>query len=124
MDGFGGSEGVIVIATTNRPEDIDIALLRPGRFDWVIHFPMPDEDGRRAVLNKSRPPGAAELLDIVAVAASTEGWSPAELAAIWTDAGLVAAAGGRRLIDEEDFQRAYARVARQRAIKQGLKEQH
>lgn len=122
MDGFSGSEGVVVIATTNRPEDIDAALLRPGRFDWIIEFPMPDEGERREVLSKSRPVGTTEQLSISEIAAKTEGWSPAELVAIWTDAALLTAGDRRESIDDDDFRRAFARVSRQRIVKQELKE--
>ena len=111
MDGFK-SNNVVVVATTNRPQDIDIALRRPGRFDWEIEFPMPDESDRTEILRVS----AARLktgdqLPHDQVAAMTAGWSAADLAAIWSEAALLAVADERSKILVEDYLAGYSRVA-------------
>lgn len=121
MDGFSSRKGVVVIATTNRPQDIDPALLRPGRFDWKIHFPMPDEAERREILDKTASKLTTEgALSFNEVASRTAGWSPADLTAIWTEAALIAAADDRFAIDDEDFRSAHARVERQRLLNSSL----
>ena len=89
MDGFDANENIVVIAATNRPQDIDEAHCRPGRFDWQIEFPLPDRKDREAILQVS-----AEHLATLGhlphdvVAAQTESWSGAELSAIWSEAAL------------------------------------
>ena len=91
LDGFLSVPGVLTIAATNRPELLDPALVRPGRFDRKIRVPLPDEAGRLAVLrvHAGTRPGAAEL-DWAAVAALTVGRSPAELANLVNEAALLA----------------------------------
>ncbi|MFF2184022.1 ATP-binding protein [Streptomyces sp. NPDC058155] len=118
MDGFKRDENVIVIATTNRPQDIDSALRRPGRFDWEIHFPLPGRDDREAILRQSQPRGAAEDLPHATVAEQTESWSPAELVAIWNEAALFAVVDRRKKILEEDYLGGLEQVAAQRVRKQ------
>jgi transitional endoplasmic reticulum ATPase len=115
MDGFEDHDNVVVIAATNRPDDIDPALRRPGRFDWEIEFPAPNQDSRQRILQTT----AAKLktegpLPYEEVAALTEQWSPADLAAIWSDAALLAVVDGRRRIMAEDCWAAYERVAARR----------
>jgi transitional endoplasmic reticulum ATPase len=115
MDGFKSQQGVVVVATTNRLEDIDVALLRSGRFDWKIHFPLPDRVDRGDILRKSAlRVSASGPLAIEEIAEQTDNWSPADLTAIWTEAGLIAAADDRFAIDNEDFKCGFERVARQR----------
>jgi transitional endoplasmic reticulum ATPase len=110
MDGFTKSN-VVVIATTNRPQDIDVALLRPGRFDWEINFPLPDESGREEILRiSSKEISTAGLLPYSNIAARTEGWSPAALTGIWTEAALLAASDGRSAISAEDYIAGYETV--------------
>jgi transitional endoplasmic reticulum ATPase len=116
MDGFDPHDNVVVIAATNRPDDIEPALRRPGRFDWEIEFPPPDKGDRRLILQTT----AAELktegdLPYDEVASLTKGWSPADLSAIWSDAALLAVMDGRRAIMAEDCWAAYERVAARRA---------
>ncbi|MFF8317167.1 ATP-binding protein [Streptomyces bobili] len=118
MDGFKHDENVVVIATTNRPQDIDSALRRPGRFDWEIHFPLPGRDDREAILRKSQPRGAVADLPHEIIADKTESWSPAELVAIWSEAALFAVADRRKKILEEDYIGGFEQVATQRARKQ------
>lgn len=119
MDGFRRDANIMVIATTNRPDDIDRALRRPGRFDWEIYFPMPTEVDRYRILVASAPKGARDGLPLGDVAAQTESWSPAELALIWSEAALLAVAdSARREIGSEDFTGGFQRVSAQRPRRQ------
>lgn len=115
MDGFTKDDNVIVIATTNRPQDLDSALRRPGRFDWQIDFPLPDERGREAIMRKKAPHSAEEPLPHEHVAAQTQGWSGADLSLIWTEAGLLAIGDERKVILAEDYVGGLERVRKQRA---------
>jgi transitional endoplasmic reticulum ATPase len=116
MDGFTPETNVVVIATTNRPQDIDIALRRPGRFDWEIHFPLPAGDDREAILiNSARRLSGESGLPHAVIAEKTESWSPAELVAIWSEAALLAVQDKREIILEEDYFGGFERVAAQRA---------
>jgi transitional endoplasmic reticulum ATPase len=114
MDGFVQEHNVMVIAATNRPDDIDRALRRPGRFDSELSFPLPALDDRLAILehiaSKHRVAGA---LPHELVAARTDGWSSAELAGIFSEAALLAAADDRDAIAAEDYHGACARAAAQ-----------
>jgi transitional endoplasmic reticulum ATPase len=116
MDGFTPNDNVIVIATTNRPQDIDIALRRPGRFDWEVHFSLPNIQDRADILQKTgRNKAIAEVLPYKFVAHNTEGWSAADLAAIWTEAALLAVKDNKRsAIIAEDFVGGFERVSIQR----------
>ncbi|HSS31938.1 MAG TPA: AAA family ATPase [Solirubrobacterales bacterium] len=116
MDGFSVDDNVVVVATTNRPQDIDVALRRPGRFDWEINFPLPGPEDRVEILSVSaRHLKTHGPLPHLRIAAETEGWSAAELAAIWSEAALLAVAdGGREAILAEDYVGGHARVAAQR----------
>jgi transitional endoplasmic reticulum ATPase len=112
MDGFSESRNVVVIAATNRKEFLDPALLRPGRFDWQIPFEEPDEATRHAVLNASgRRVVKTQGLPLQKVAAETHGWSAARLAAIWSEAALLAVADERDEVSREDFLGGYLAVA-------------
>lgn len=120
MDGFGRNDNVVVVATTNRIQDIDPALRRPGRFDWEISFPMPDSADRLRILRVSeRRVKSASGLPHEEIAQVTDGWSPAELTEIWSEAALVAAASGRRQIEKEDYMRGYERIRERRAENRG-----
>ncbi len=114
MDGFTTATNVVVIAATNRPQDLDVALRRPGRFDWEIEFPLPDEADRLDILRKTAP-RTSEKLPHADIAEKAIGWTGAELAAIWTEAALLAVADGRAAIAAEDYVGGFERVARQRA---------
>lgn len=114
MDGFERDQNIVVIAATNRPDDLDPALRRPGRFDWEINFPDPDEEDRVAILRASaRGLRKADDLPLEKVAAETDGWSSAALAAVWTEAGLLAVDDSRTTILTEDFLGGVDRVRRQ-----------
>jgi transitional endoplasmic reticulum ATPase len=115
MDGFSPDENVMVIAATNRPQDIDVALRRPGRFDWQIDFPLPERSDREAILEISaRELATADPLPHAWVASNSDGWSGAELSAIWKEAALLAADDDREVIMTEDYLAGYERVAAQR----------
>ena len=117
MDGFSSRANVVVIAATNRRQDLDVALLRPGRFDWEIHFPYPNESDREDILVKTaRRLQTREKLPHGDIAARTEGWSAAELAAILTEAALLAVEDGRREIYEEDYIGGFQRRLRYREL--------
>ena len=122
MDGFSSKANVVVIAATNRPQDLDVALLRPGRFDWEIHFPYPNQSDREDILFKTaRRLQTRDPLPHRDIAAKTEGWSAAELAAILTEAALLAVEDGRRRIDEEDYIGGYQRRSRYRELSREIR---
>ncbi len=111
MDGFEGSEGVIVIAATNRPDVLDPALLRPGRFDRQVVVPLPDVRGREQILKVHMR--AVPLHDAVKpniIARATPGFSGADLANLVNEAALFAARANKRLVDHEDFERAKDKI--------------
>lgn len=114
MDGFDDrGKSVVVIAATNRVESLDPALTRPGRFDWEINFGLPDRHDRVEILRvHARQLATTGELPLEDVAALTEGWSAAELTAIWTEAALVSAGDDREAISPEDLAIAHERVAR------------
>ena len=115
MDGFTSKTNVVVVAATNRPQDLDVALRRPGRFDWEIEFPYPNEHDREDILMKtSRRLSTRGSLPHGAIAAKSAGWSAAELAAIWSEAALLAVEDKRREIHEEDYIGGFQRVSRYR----------
>jgi cell division protease FtsH len=107
MDGFEGNSGVIVIAATNRPDVLDPALLRPGRFDRQVVVPLPDIRGREQILNvhMRKVPVAPDVrADILS--RGTPGFSGADLANLVNEASLFAARQNKRLVDMDDFERA------------------
>ena len=111
MDGFEGNEGVIVIAATNRPDVLDPALLRPGRFDRQVVVPLPDVRGREQILKvhmRAVPLAGNVKADILARA--TPGFSGADLANLVNEAALFAARADKRLVDMEDFERAKDKI--------------
>ena len=113
MDGFSSDDNVVVIAATNRPQDLDEAIRRPGRFDWEIEFPRPNERDREDILKKKASQHRIKgLLPHEFVANHSEGWSGADLAAIWTEAALLAVKDGRDEIREEDYIGGFERVSR------------
>ena len=116
MDGFSAQTKVVVIAATNRPQDLDLALRRPGRFDWEIEFPYPNESDRADILHKAARDLRTEgPLPHTLIASRSQGWSGAELAAIWSEAALLAVKDGRPTIREEDYVGGFERVGRARA---------
>ncbi|MGV3043252.1 ATP-dependent zinc metalloprotease FtsH [Staphylococcus rostri] len=111
MDGFGENENIIMIAATNRPDILDPALLRPGRFDRQIQVGRPDVKGREAVLHvhaKNKP--LDETVDLKAIAQRTPGFSGADLENLLNEASLIAARSGKQKIDMRDIEEATDRV--------------
>ncbi|MCK1995429.1 ATP-dependent zinc metalloprotease FtsH [Peribacillus muralis] len=111
MDGFGGNEGIIIIAATNRADVLDPALLRPGRFDRQITVGRPDVKGREEVLKvHARNKPLAETVDLKAIAQRTPGFSGADLENLLNEAALVAARQDKKKIDMSDLDEASDRV--------------
>lgn len=110
MDGFDGRKGVVILAATNRPEDLDKALLRPGRFDRRIQMELPDLEGRKAILNVHLKKVKHEAVDIDIVARATAGTSGAELANIVNEAALRAVRMGRSAVTTEDLEESVETV--------------
>jgi cell division protease FtsH len=111
MDGFDPSTDVIVIAATNRPDILDAALLRPGRFDRRVAVQPPDRAGRQRILEvHTRGVPLADDVDLDSVAASTTGMVGADLANLVNEAALLAARRGRELVSADDFNDAFERV--------------
>jgi len=111
MDGFEGNSGVIVIAATNRPDVLDPALMRPGRFDRQVVVPLPDIRGREQILlvHMRKVPIAPDV-DASVIARGCPGFSGADLANIVNEAALFAARGSKRLVDMEDFEKAKDKI--------------
>ncbi|MFP3121345.1 ATP-dependent zinc metalloprotease FtsH [Ectobacillus funiculus] len=111
MDGFGANEGIIIVAATNRPDILDPALLRPGRFDRQITVDRPDVNGREAVLKvHARNKPLDDTVDLRAIAARTPGFSGADLENLLNEAALVAARQNKKRIDMTDIDEATDRV--------------
>jgi cell division protease FtsH len=111
MDGFEGNDGVIVIAATNRPDVLDPALLRPGRFDRQVHVPLPDIRGREAILKvHMRKVPLDSDVDAAIIARGTPGFSGADLANLINEAALFAARASRRKVSMEQFELAKDKV--------------
>ncbi|RST71153.1 ATP-dependent metallopeptidase FtsH/Yme1/Tma family protein [Siminovitchia acidinfaciens] len=111
MDGFGENEGIIIIAATNRPDILDPALLRPGRFDRQITVDRPDVNGREAVLRvHARNKPLDESVDLKAIAMRTPGFSGADLENLLNEAALIAARRNKKAIDMSDVDEATDRV--------------
>jgi cell division protease FtsH len=111
MDGFEANEGIIIIAATNRPDVLDPALLRPGRFDRQVVVPRPDIDGREQILHvhMKKVPLAPDV-DARVIARGTPGFSGADLANLVNEAALLAARKGKRLVAAQEFEEAKDKV--------------
>ena len=111
MDGFEGHEGIIVIAATNRPDVLDPALLRPGRFDRQVVVGLPDIRGREQILKVHvRKVPVADNVDPSVIARGTPGFSGADLANLVNEAALFAARGNKRLVSMEEFEKAKDKI--------------
>ena len=111
MDGFEGNEGVIVIAATNRPDVLDKALLRPGRFDRQVYVGLPDIRGREQILKvHGRKVPLDESVELSVLARGTPGFSGADLANLVNEASLFAARGNRRVVSMEEFEKARDKI--------------
>jgi cell division protease FtsH len=111
MDGFEGQTGIIVIAATNRPDILDPALLRPGRFDRQVVVPLPDIRGREEILkvHMRKVPISTDVKPDL-IARGTPGFSGADLANLVNEAALFAARGNKRLVDMDDFEKAKDKI--------------
>jgi len=111
MDGFETTEGIVMMAATNRPDVLDTALLRPGRFDRQVIIPLPTQEERRAILDvHSRDKKFAPDIDLEVIARGTPGMSGADLANLVNEAALHAARRGEKVVHREDFESARDRV--------------
>lgn len=111
MDGFEGNEGVIVIAATNRPDVLDKALLRPGRFDRQVYVSLPDIRGREQILKvHSRKVPIDDSVELSVIARGTPGFSGADLANLINEAALFSARGNRRVVGMEEFEQARDKI--------------
>ncbi|MDH5182347.1 MAG: ATP-dependent zinc metalloprotease FtsH [Gammaproteobacteria bacterium] len=111
MDGFEGNEGVIVIAATNRPDVLDPALLRPGRFDRQVVVPLPDLRGREQILKvHMRKVPVSDDVNASIIARGTPGFSGADLANLVNEAALFAARGNQRLVEMDNFEKAKDKI--------------
>ena len=111
MDGFGRTEGVIVMAATNRPDILDPALLRPGRFDRQIHVGVPDVKGREEILKvHARGKKLSEDVNLRTVARSTSGFTGADLSNLLNEAAILAARDSRAAVNMEDMNEAMMKI--------------
>ncbi|MEZ5962997.1 MAG: ATP-dependent zinc metalloprotease FtsH [Planctomycetota bacterium] len=125
MDGFDSDRGIILIASTNRPDVLDPALLRPGRFDRQIVIDMPDVKGREAILRvHARKVKMHPNIDLAVVARATPGFSGADLAAVVNEAAILATMNGKEAVELSDLEEARDRVRWGRAKKSRIIEEH
>ncbi|MCL2801489.1 MAG: ATP-dependent zinc metalloprotease FtsH [Treponema sp.] len=111
MDGFDGTSGLIILAATNRPDVLDPALLRPGRFDRQVLVDRPDLKGREAILKiHSKPVRLDPAVDLEIVARITSGFSGADLANVVNEAALLAVRAGRKIVTQVDFDEAIEKI--------------
>jgi cell division protease FtsH len=111
MDGLEERTNVIILAATNRPDVLDPAILRPGRFDRTVHVPMPDFKGRRDILKvHSKDKKFTEDVNLEAIAKKTIGYSGADLENLLNEAAIMAALDNRKIIEQHDLSEAYLKV--------------
>ncbi|DAC52813.1 MAG TPA: proteasome-activating nucleotidase [Candidatus Poseidoniaceae archaeon] len=121
LDGFDVLENVKIIAATNRPDILDEALLRPGRFDRVIEIPIPDDVGRKAILQLNIDKMSTKKIQLKAIIDKTSGFSGAEIKATCVEAGMIAIRQGRGYITQDDFLESIKRI-NVKKINGGLKD--
>ena len=121
LDGFDALENVKIIAATNRPDILDEALLRPGRFDRVIEIPIPDEVGRKAIFKLNIDKMSTKKIQLKQIVDKTNGFSGAEIKATCVEAGMIAIRQGRGYITQTDFMDSIKRINLKK-IKGGLKD--
>jgi cell division protease FtsH len=111
MDGFAGDSGVIIIGATNRPDMLDGALLRPGRFDRQVYIELPDQEGRREILDLyAKKFKIADGIDVQETARGTTGFSGADLENLLNEAALLAARAGRKEVTAKDIDEARDKI--------------
>ncbi|DAC36178.1 MAG TPA: AAA family ATPase, partial [Candidatus Poseidoniales archaeon] len=115
LDGFDRLDDVKIIAATNRPDILDDALLRPGRFDRVIEIGLPKDEGRKAILELHLSSMATRRVDVATIVGATKGFSGAELAATCIEAGMIAIRDQRNQIRQSDLKDAVAKISEKRA---------
>ncbi len=115
LDGFDALHDVKIIAATNRPDILDDALLRPGRFDRVIEIPIPDDASRKAILAVHLESINTKKVNIARVVERTKGYSGAELKATCVEAGMIAIRDGRSSVSQHDVMTAITRLDKKRA---------
>jgi cell division protease FtsH len=112
MDGFDGHEGVIIMAATNRPDVLDSALLRPGRFDRQVVIDLPDLHGRKEILQvHAKKIKLGEEVELLTVARNTPGFSGADLANLLNESALIAARYNKKVVDRHDIEEARDKIA-------------
>jgi proteasome regulatory subunit len=121
LDGFDALEDVKIIAATNRPDILDDALLRPGRFDRIIEIPIPDDVGRKAIIELHISKMSTKRLQIAKIVEKTSGFSGAELKATCVEAGMIAIRDTRSSINQNDFMESIKRINLKKT-RGGLKE--
>ncbi len=113
LDGFDSRGQVAIIGATNRPDILDPALLRPGRFDRIIEFPFPDIDSRKAIFEiHTRGMNIDSKLNLDGVISATQGYTGADIKAICTEAGMFAIRDSRVLVGQQDFRKAISKLER------------
>ena len=115
LDVFDALKDVKIIAATNRPDILDGALLRPGRFDRVIEIPIPDEASRKAILNVHLSAMNTKRLSTGRIVERTNGFSGAELKATCVEAGMIAIRDGRSAVTQQDMMDAISRLEKKRS---------
>ena len=115
MDGFDELEHVKIIAATNRPDILDDALLRPGRFDRIIEIPIPDEESRLSILDLHLKNMNTKGVRVKAIAKATDGFSGAELKATCVEAGMIAIRSSRDTVVQSDVTKAVERINKKKS---------
>lgn len=120
MDGFSGSEGIFVLAATNRIDMLDEAIKRPGRFDKHIAVPLPDKDARLSILNlHARNKRLDETVDLAVIAAQTTGFAGADLESLLNEATILSVQEGKEFVSKEEIDRAFFKLIMEGDVKDG-----
>ena len=114
MDGFDALDDVKIIAATNRPDILDDALLRPGRFDRIVEIPIPDEDGREAIIRINVTRMSTGRINVRRLVVLTKGFSGADLKAVCVEAGMLTIKDGRDKVTNDDFKKSISTVSHKR----------
>ena len=114
MDGFDALDDVKIIAATNRPDILDDALLRPGRFDRIVEIPIPDEEGREAILRINVTRMSTSRINVRRLVVLTKGFSGADLKAVCVEAGMLTIKDGRDQVTNDDFKKSISSVSHNR----------
>ena len=114
MDGFDALDDVKIIAATNRPDILDDALLRPGRFDRIVEIPIPDEEGREAILRINVTRMSTSRINVRRLVVLTKGFSGADLKAVCVEAGMLTIKDGRDKVTNDDFKKSISTVSHKR----------